>query len=49
MKYEQGDDPETWLLQASGTGDFQSLNRQDRLSLNSSVVYEFNSRIKIRL
>ena len=42
-----GDDPETWLLQASGTGDFQSLNRQDRFSLNSSVVYEFNSRLKL--
>ena len=42
-----GDDPETWLLQASGTGEFQSLNRQNRLSLNSSVVYEFNSRLKL--
>lgn len=41
-----GDDPSTWLIQASGDGDFESLNRQERLSLNSSFVYEINSRLK---
>lgn len=41
-----GDDPSTWLIQASGDGDFESLNRQERLSVNSSFVYEINSRLK---
>lgn len=42
-----GDDPSTWLLQASGNGEFESLNRQERLSLNTSVVYEISSRLKL--
>ncbi len=41
-----GDNPSTWLIQASGDGDFESLNRQERFSLNSSFVYEINSRLK---
>ncbi|MBO6794688.1 MAG: TonB-dependent receptor [Balneolaceae bacterium] len=41
-----GDDPSSWLIQASGTGDFESLERQERLSLNSSFVYEISSRLK---
>lgn len=42
-----GDNPNLWLIQASGDGDFESLNRQERLSLNSSIVYEFSSRLKL--
>jgi outer membrane receptor protein involved in Fe transport len=34
-------------LQASGSGDFQSLNRQERLSLNNTIVYELSSRLKL--
>lgn len=41
-----GDNPSSWLIQASGDGDFESINRQERLSLNSSFVYEINSRLK---
>jgi len=41
-----GASPAAWLIQSSGTGDFVSLNRQERLSLNSSFVYEINSRLK---
>lgn len=40
-------DPSTWLLNASGTGDFYEMNNQDRISVNASVVYEFNSRLKL--
>lgn len=42
-----GDNPNLWLIQASGDGEFESLNRQERLSLNSSIVYEINSRLKL--
>jgi outer membrane receptor protein involved in Fe transport len=38
---------DAWLIQSSGNGEFESLNRQDRLSLNSSIVYEFTSRLKL--
>jgi len=40
-------DPTTWLLMSSGNGNFESLNRQKRISLNSSIVYEINNRLKI--
>lgn len=39
--------PSTWLLNASGTGDFEELNRNERFSINTSLVYEFNSRLKL--
>lgn len=42
-----GADPSTWLIMSSGDGDFESLNRQKRISLNSSIVYEINSRLKL--
>lgn len=42
-----GADPSTWLLMSSGDGEFESLNRQKRISLNSSIVYEINSKLKI--
>ena len=42
-----GADPSAWLIQSSGDGEFESLNRQKRLSLNTSVVYEFSSRLKL--
>ena len=42
-----GANRDAWLIQASGTGDFESLNRQDRLSLNSSIVYEISGRLKL--
>jgi len=42
-----GANPNSWLIQASGDGEFESLNRQERLSLNSSFVYEINSRLKL--
>ena len=42
-----GANPNSWLIQASGDGGFESLNRQERLSLNSSFVYEINSRLKL--
>ena len=42
-----GANPNAWLIQASGDGEFESLNRQERLSLNSSFVYEINSRLKL--
>jgi outer membrane receptor protein involved in Fe transport len=41
-----GDNPSTWLIQASGDGDFESINKQERLSFNGSFVYEINSRLK---
>jgi len=42
-----GADPSTWLIMSSGDGNFESLNRQKRISLNSSIVYEINSRLKL--
>lgn len=42
-----GADPSTWLLMSTGNGEFESLNRQKRISLNSSIVYEINSRLKL--
>ena len=42
-----GANRDAWLIQSSGDGEFESLNRQDRLSLNSSIVYEFTSRLKL--
>lgn len=39
--------PSTWLLNASGTGDFEELNKNERYSINTSFVYEINSRFKI--
>ncbi len=42
-----GDNPNLWLIQASGDGEFESLNRQERLSINTSIVYEFSSRLKL--
>ena len=36
-----------WLIESTGTGDYVSMNYQDRYSLNSSLVYEVNSRFKI--
>lgn len=38
---------DTWLLQSSGTGDYEELNNNERLSVNASFVYEFNSRLKL--
>ena len=38
-----GADPSTWLLMSSGDGNFESLNRQKRISLSSSIIYEINS------
>ncbi|MEQ9307819.1 MAG: TonB-dependent receptor [Balneolaceae bacterium] len=40
-------DQTTWLLNASGTGDFEELNRNERYSINTALVYEFNSRLKL--
>lgn len=37
----------TWLLNATGSGDFEELNRNERYSINTSLVYELNSRIKL--
>lgn len=37
----------SWLLNASGTGDFEELNRNERYSINTALVYEFNSRLKL--
>ncbi len=42
-----GGDPSTWLLNASGSGDFEELNRNERYSINTSLVYEFSSRLKL--
>ncbi len=42
-----GGDPSTWLINASGSGDYVGMNDQDRFSINSSIVYEFNSRLKL--
>ncbi len=42
-----GGDPNTWLINASGSGDFVPINYQERFSMNSSIVYEFNSRLKL--
>lgn len=42
-----GGDPSTWLLNASGSGDFEELDRNERYSINTSLVYEFNSRLKL--
>lgn len=42
-----GANRDAWLIQSSGTGEFESLNRQDRMSLNSSIVYEFSGRLKL--
>jgi outer membrane receptor protein involved in Fe transport len=36
-----------WLIESTGSGDYVSMNYQDRYSLNSSVVYEVNSRFKV--
>ncbi len=42
-----GGDPSTWLLNATGSGDFEEINRNERYSINTSLVYEVNSRFKI--
>lgn len=39
--------PETWLLQSSGSGDYEELNNNERFSINTSFVYEINSRLKL--
>tara|TARA_R110000868_G_scaffold368227_4_gene631274 strand:- start:8921 stop:11665 length:2745 start_codon:yes stop_codon:yes gene_type:complete len=41
------DDPENWLITSTGSGDYEELNYQDRYSINTSFVYEINSRFKI--
>ena len=40
-------DPGTWVISASGTGDYEELNRNERISFNGSLVYEINSRLKL--
>jgi len=42
-----GGDPNSWLINASGTGKFEPINYQTRFSINSSIVYEFSSRFKM--
>lgn len=40
-------DPSTWIINSSGNGDYVAINRQDRISLNTSLVYEISSRLKM--
>ncbi len=42
-----GVDPSSWLIESTGSGNFESLNRQERLSLNSSIVYELSGNLKL--
>lgn len=38
---------EDWNIQSTGSGDFEELNNNRRYSINTSLVYEINSRMKI--
>ncbi|GAB5410789.1 MAG: hypothetical protein BalsKO_31540 [Balneolaceae bacterium] len=42
-----GGDPSTWLLESTGSGDFEELNNNTRQSVNVALVYEINSRLKL--
>lgn len=42
-----GGDPDSWVLNASGTGELMELNNSTRTSLNTSLVYVMNSRVKL--
>lgn len=42
-----GGNPDNWLIQSSGSGDFEELNYHNRYSLNTTLVYEINSRLKL--
>ncbi|MFV1883496.1 MAG: TonB-dependent receptor [Balneola sp.] len=39
--------PDSWVINASGSGDFEELNNNQRYSVNASLVYELNSRLKL--
>lgn len=39
-------DPDTWIIESTGSGDFEALNYFDRYSINSSVVFQATSRLK---
>lgn len=38
---------EDWIIESTGSGELVGLNFNDRYSLNTSLVYELNSRFKI--
>jgi len=40
-------DRNNWLIESTGSGDYKYMNYQDRYSLNTSLVYEVNSKFKI--
>lgn len=40
-------DPGQWLIESSGSGDFEPLNYNNRYSLNTAFIYELTSRFKI--
>lgn len=40
-------DQNDWIIESTGTGEYKYMNYQNRYSLNSSVVYQINSRIKV--
>jgi outer membrane receptor protein involved in Fe transport len=40
-------DPESWIINSNGSGDFEAVNYFDRYSLNTSLVFEATSRFKI--
>ena len=42
-----GQETDNWILESTGTGDYQELNRHTRYSLNSSLVYQLNSDLKL--
>ncbi len=39
--------PNTWIIQSTGNGDFEAVNFTNRFSINSSLVYQINSRLKL--
>ena len=44
---ENAGNPDYWFIQSTGSGDFEELNFHNRYSLNTTLVYEFNSRVKL--
>ena len=42
-----GGDPDDWIIESTGSGDFEELNYHNRYSGNASLVYEVSGNLKI--
>lgn len=40
-------DPSEWLIESTGSGDFVSMSESERISLNTSLSYFVNSKLKL--